>query len=68
MYIIYGKTKNERFKAINLATQDTVNEVSNASLFDETEENENVLQEIVQELSQLNKNWRFEIRRLGVRK
>lgn len=68
MYIIYGKNKNERFKAINLAKQDTVNEVSNASMFDETKENENALQEIVQELSQLNKGWRFEVRRLGVRK
>lgn len=63
MYIIYGKYKNDKFRAMDLTTGKTVNKLIYASAFDETEEIKEKLDRAIKELGDLNPEWKFEIRK-----
>lgn len=63
MYIIYSKYKNDKFRAMDLTTGKTVNKLIYASTFDETEEIKEKLDRAIKELSDLNPEWKFEIRK-----
>lgn len=61
MLVVYGKYKNERFKALNLETGETVNKLKQATSFDNAQLEE--LEEAIKELREKNKDWKFEIRK-----